>query len=147
MGRGSGGKDRLNQTSDRQSMDIQLTATIILIYTKCLNNTHSPHCQGLGFKASQLSGLPLLISQGHQATESMPGADSMVRDQPAQKTQGVKGGPAWTLRVWPQGGGKDVESSRARPLLELGGASKDSQGSESESGNHLCICSPGSKQP
>lgn len=36
------GKDRLNQTSDRQSIDIQLTVTILLIYTKCLNNTLSP---------------------------------------------------------------------------------------------------------
>lgn len=35
------GKDRVNQTSDRRSMDIQLTVTILLIYTKCLNNTLS----------------------------------------------------------------------------------------------------------
>ena len=128
-------------------MDIQLTVAIILIYTKCLNNTHSPHCQGLGFNASQLLRLPLLMSQGHQATVSTPGADSVVLDQPDQKMRGVKSGPGWTLRVWPQGWGKDVEGSRAGPLLELGGASKDSKRSESESGNHLCIFSPGFKQP
>ena len=140
------GKDRLNQTSDRQSMDIQLTVTIILIYTKCLNNTHSPHCQGLGFNASQLFGLPLLTSQGHQAWGRLHGTGS-ARSKDAGRRGRVKGGPAWTLRVWPQGWGKDVESSRARPLLELRGATKDSKRSESESGSHLCICSPGSKRP
>ena len=69
-------------------MDIQLTVIILLIYTKRLSNTHSPHCQDLGFSDSQLFGLSLLTLQGHQAPVPTPGADPMAVGQPDQKTLG-----------------------------------------------------------
>lgn len=67
-------------------MDIQLTGKILLIYTKCLSNTHSPHCQDLAFSASQLLGLPLPTLQGRQAPVPTPAADPMAVRQPDQKT-------------------------------------------------------------
>lgn len=51
------------------------------------------------------------------------------------KDTGVKGGPPRTLGVWPQGWGKRQG--------HWGGAIEDSQRPKSESGNHLCIYSPG----